>query len=202
MTYQVVALMESIRKCWGQGSFQETPRLARWLFNVAYALVSANVTFVQAQHLVNPASSPERAAITARITNPRIRAEWEWLEAMKLDRREERIESTLNRIKPFVEHEAIRPMLGQYTKTLDFPGILSENKILLVNPSGDPHRSGRRIPPPQSRSAEYGSDIERQGSQVSRKRILRHAGMPEGWKESDPRTLPDRSAARRDRVAP
>lgn len=133
MTYQVVALMESVRKCWGQGSFQETPRLARWLFNVAYALVSAKVTFVQAQHLVNPASSPERDAITARITNPRIRAEWEWLEQMKLDRREERIESTLNRIKPFVEHEAIRPMLGQYTRTLDFPNILAEKKILLVN---------------------------------------------------------------------
>lgn len=133
MTYQVVALMESIRKAWGQNSFQETPRLARWLFNVAYALVSANVTFVQAQHLVNPASSPERAAITARISNPRIRAEWNWLEAMKLDRREERIESTLNRIKPFVEHEIIRPMLGQYTNTIDFPNILAERKILLVN---------------------------------------------------------------------
>src|SRR5260370_37354988 len=110
MTYQVVALMESIRKCWGQGSFQETPRLARWLFNVAYALVSADVTFVQAQHLVNPASSPVRSAITARIGNPRIRAEWEWLEAMKLHRRDERIESTLNRVKPFVEDEVIRPM--------------------------------------------------------------------------------------------
>jgi hypothetical protein len=133
MTYQVVALMESIRKCWGQGSFQETPRLARWLFNVAYALVSANLTFVQAQHLVNPSSNPYRAAITARIANPRIRAEWEWLESMKVDRREERIESTLNRIKPFVEHEVIRPILGQYTKTLDFPGILADSKILLVN---------------------------------------------------------------------
>lgn len=52
---------------------------------------------------------------------------------MKLDRREERIESTLNRIKPFVEHEVIRPMLGQQSKTLDFPGILAERKILLVN---------------------------------------------------------------------
>lgn len=133
MTYQVVALMESIRKCWGQSSFQETPRLARWLFNVAYALVAANVTFVQAQHLVNPVGSAQRSAITARIANPRIRAEWEWLEQMKLDRREERIESTLNRIKPFVEHEVLRPMLGQYTKTLDFPEVLAERKILLVN---------------------------------------------------------------------
>ena len=105
MTYQVVALMEAIRKCFGQGSFQETPRLARWLFNVAYALVSSGLTLVQAQHLVNPGPSPMRAAICGRITNPRIRAEWDWLESMKIDKREERIESTLNRIKPFVEHE-------------------------------------------------------------------------------------------------
>ena len=133
MTYQVVALMEAIRKCWSQESFDATPRLARWLFNVAYALVSANVTLVQAQELVNPASSLIRSAITARITNPRIRAEWEWLEQMKIDRREERTESTLNRIKPFVEHELIRPMLGQCTKTLDFPGIIAGGKILLVN---------------------------------------------------------------------
>jgi hypothetical protein len=133
MTYQVVALMESIRKCFGQSNFQETPRLARWLFNVAYALVSGNLTFIQAQHMVNPAPNPLRSAITARINNPRIRAEWEFFETMKLDWREEKIESTLNRIKPFVEHELIRPMLGQYTNTVDFPGILADRKILLVN---------------------------------------------------------------------
>jgi Helicase HerA, central domain len=133
MTYQVVALMESIRKCWSQDSFADTPRLARWLFNVAYALISADVTFIQAQHMVNPAPDTLRTAITGRISNPRIRAEWEWLESMKVDKREERIESTLNRIKPFVEHEIIRPIMGQYTKTLDFPGILHGSKILLVN---------------------------------------------------------------------
>ena len=133
MTYQVVALMESIRKCFGQSNFQETPRLARWLFNVAYALVSGNLTFIQAQHMVNPAPNALRSAITARIENPRIRAEWEFFETMKLDRREEKIESTLNRIKPFVEHEVIRPMVGQYTNTVDFNSILANRKILLVN---------------------------------------------------------------------
>jgi hypothetical protein len=133
MTYQVVALMESVRKCFGQDSFVTTPRLARWLFNVAYALISAGVTFVQAQTMVSPSPDPLRAAITGRISNPRIRAEWEWLDSIKLDKREERVESTLNRIKPFVEHELIRPMLGQQTSTLDFPSILSERKILLVN---------------------------------------------------------------------
>src|SRR5262249_41037080 len=103
------------------------------LFNVAYALISAGVTFIQAQHLVNPGPSAVRTAIAGRIGNPRIRAEWEWLESMKIDKREERIESTLNRIKPFVEDEIIRPILGQYTNTVDFPGILNGRKILLVN---------------------------------------------------------------------
>lgn len=133
MTYQVVALMEAVRKCWGQGTFQETPRLARWLFNVAYAIIGADVTFVQSQHMVDPSENPYRHAITGRIQNPRIRAEWEWLTSMKVDRREERIESTLNRIKPFVQHELIRPILGQYTHTLDFPSMLDGRKILLVN---------------------------------------------------------------------
>src|SRR5260370_655695 len=71
MTYQVVALMESIRKCWGQGTFPETPRLALWLFNVAYALISANVTFVQAQHMVDPTENPYRTGIISRLDNAR-----------------------------------------------------------------------------------------------------------------------------------
>src|SRR5258708_26132510 len=52
---------------------------------------------------------------------------------MKLSRREEKIESTLHRIKPFVEHEVHRAMLGQYTKTLNFSDVRSDRKILLVN---------------------------------------------------------------------
>ncbi len=133
LTYQVVALMEAVKKCWGQNSFQETPRLARWLFNVSYALVSSGVTFIQAQNMVNAAPSPLRKAIANRIPNPRIQQEWEFFESLKLERREERIESTLNRIKPFVEHEIIRPMLGQYTNTINFPSIISDRRVLLVN---------------------------------------------------------------------
>ena len=51
MTYQVVALMEAIRKVWGQATFQETPRLARWLFNAAYAVVDSKLTLLQTRHL-------------------------------------------------------------------------------------------------------------------------------------------------------
>ena len=133
MTYQVVALMEAIRKCWGRGSFFETPRLARWLYNTGYAVVDSKTTLAQSYHLLNPHPNPYREAITARISNPRIRAEWDWLAQQKPTEREERLESCFNRLKAFVDHDLIRLIVGQHTDTLDFPEILQERKILLVN---------------------------------------------------------------------
>ena len=133
MTYQVVALMEAIRKVWGQATFQETPRLARWLFNAAYAVVDSKLTLLQTRHLLDTKTNPYRPAITRHITNPDIRAEWEWLSSIKDDKREERTESCFNRIRLFVGHEIIRPIIGQTTRTIDFPAVLSGRKILLVN---------------------------------------------------------------------
>jgi hypothetical protein len=133
MTYQVLALMEAIRKVWGQESFQDTPRLARWLFNAAYAVIDANLTMVQSQYLVDPKPSPFRDAITQHITSPRIKAEWEWFSSIKDRDRTEFTESSFNRLQPFVIHEVIRQILGQHSNTLDFPSVLSGQKILLVN---------------------------------------------------------------------
>ncbi|MBX9660388.1 MAG: DUF87 domain-containing protein [Nitrospiraceae bacterium] len=136
-TYQVVALMEAVRKCWGAGSFQETPRLARWLYNTLYAVIDAEMTFLQTYHMVNPQPNQYRRAITARIKDPHIRAEWEYLARIKSDeKREERVESCLNRIRPFVGHETIRNIIGQQSKTINFHHVLSERKVLLVNLAG------------------------------------------------------------------
>jgi Helicase HerA, central domain len=133
MTYQVLALMEAIRKVWGQDSFQATPRLARWLFNAAYAVIDANLTMVQMQYLVDPKPSPYREAIVQQIKNPRIRAEWEWFASLRDRDRNEFTESSFNRLQPFVIHEVIRQILGRRGKTLDFAEVLSGQKIVLVN---------------------------------------------------------------------
>jgi hypothetical protein len=133
MTYQVLALMEAIRKVWGQDSFQATPRLARWLFNAAYAVIDANLTMVQSQYLVDPKPSPYREAIVQQIKNPRIRAEWKWFSSIKDRERNEFTESSFNRLQPFVIHEVIRQILGRQEKTLDFSEVLSGQKIVLVN---------------------------------------------------------------------
>jgi hypothetical protein len=133
MTYQVVGLMESIRKVWGQATFQETPRLARWLFNAAYAVVDSKMTMLQMRHLLDSKNNPFRPAIIEQITNPDIKAEWEWLSMIRAEKREERTESCFNRIRLFVNHEIIKPIIGQITRTIDFPDVLDSRKILLIN---------------------------------------------------------------------
>jgi len=133
MTYQVVALMEAIRKCWERNSFAETPRLARWLFNTGYAVVDGHATFLQAYDMVDPKPNVYRDGIMQRINNPQIKSEWDWIASMKGEKREERLESTFNRIREFVGHEMLRLILGQYTNTIDFGGVLAGRKILLVN---------------------------------------------------------------------
>jgi len=133
MTYQVLALMEAVRKCWGQGSFQATPRLARWLYNTNYAVVESGLTMLQAQHLISTVRTPLRDAMIGMIQSPAIRNEWEWTTALKPEKQEERLESCFNRIREFVSNEYIRLILGQHSRTLDFPHMLDQKKILLVN---------------------------------------------------------------------
>jgi hypothetical protein len=133
MTYQVLALIEAIRKVWGQESFQDTPRLARWLYNTAYGVIDPKLTLVQAAHLLDPKPNLKRQAIIKQISNPAIAGEWQWLSGLRDDKRNEFIESSYNRVRIFLQHEVLRLILGQYNHTIDFPAVLSERKILLVN---------------------------------------------------------------------
>ena len=133
MTYQVVALMEAIRKCWSAESFNQTPRLARWLFNTGYAVVDSGTTLLQALDMVDPKPNAVRDGLIRRIKNPQIRGEWEWISRQKDERREEKLESTFNKIREFVQHEILQLVVGQHTNTLDFADVVSGRKILLVN---------------------------------------------------------------------
>lgn len=133
MTYQVVALMEAIRKCWSAESFDQTPRLARWLFNTGYAVVDSQATLLQALEMVDPKPNRFRDGLVQKIKDPQIRGEWEWISRQKDERREEKLESTFNKIREFVQHDILKLVVGQYTNTLDFPDVLAGRKILLVN---------------------------------------------------------------------
>jgi hypothetical protein len=132
MTYQVVALMEAIRKSWGQANFNDTPLLARWLFNTSYGVVEPGLTLLQATRLVDSKPHPLRSAIAARIRNTDIRDEWQWIIKQNIKLQQEELRSAYLRFREFVMHERLRAIFGQHTNTLDFGSVL-EGKILLVN---------------------------------------------------------------------
>jgi hypothetical protein len=75
--------MEAIRKCWGTDTLQQTPRLARWLYNTGFAVVEPGLTMLQAQRLVDNKPHPFREAIVRQIRDPDIRAAWEWVMSPK-----------------------------------------------------------------------------------------------------------------------
>lgn len=133
MSYQVATMMESIRKAWGAGSFDQTPRLARWLCNLNYALIESGLTLVQARHLIDLHTTEFRPAIIERIATEKIKQEWEYISDAKPKERWEQIESCANRMNLFLMHEVIRRIFGQSTNTIDFSNVLGENKVLLVN---------------------------------------------------------------------
>lgn len=133
LSYQVIALMEAIRKCWGQDNFQETPRLARWLYNTGYGVVEPGLTMLQAQTLVDSKPNPIRDAIVHRIKDRDIKAEWQWIMERKMEFQDDRLESSFNRLREFTSNSVLRLMIGQQKRTIDIPAIMRDRKILLVN---------------------------------------------------------------------
>lgn len=133
LVYQVISAMESIRKSWQMDSFSATPRLARWLFNMNYALIEGDLTLMQARHLASLPNNDYRPGIIGRIQNQDVKAEWEYVSELRNKERQEQLESSLNRLQPFFQNHHLRRIFGRKQNTINFPNVLQNNNIVLVN---------------------------------------------------------------------
>lgn len=131
--FQVDGVVQSVLKAWGQEDTQETPRLGRWLRNLAYVLAEQNLTFIESQHMINLADNTLRKAITGQTKSEMVKQEWEGFNKMPLRRQSEMIESLQNRMVKFLQIERMRRILGQRSHNLDFKKIMDEGYVLLVN---------------------------------------------------------------------
>ncbi|MBI1744116.1 type IV secretion system DNA-binding domain-containing protein, partial [Candidatus Acetothermia bacterium] len=137
ITYQSVMMLEGIKKCWGQETFHQTPRMARWLYNTIRSLVEAELTLAEATDLLDPHDNPVRNAVLPFVKDPIVKRDWQWYTSLTgphaKNLREERTESAWNRIQMFLKFPEIAQMLTQQRSVIDFGNILSQGKILLVN---------------------------------------------------------------------
>lgn len=133
LSYQVLSLVECIRKVWGQDDFQQTPRLARWLYNICDALIESDMTFIESQHLISPYEDKYLPVLTSRITNPMVKADWQAYRKARHQWRDDKIESSISRLRAFLSNERIIPIVGRQNKTLNFSRVLAEEAVLIVN---------------------------------------------------------------------
>ncbi|MEM4723513.1 MAG: type IV secretion system DNA-binding domain-containing protein [Candidatus Hadarchaeum sp.] len=134
LSYQAMMMLEACRKVWGQETFNQTPRLARWLYNAFYGAIEAGLTFEEVRYILDPLNHLYRAVIASETSNGMVRADWEWMLAQKNQQLiEERLESSLNRIRLFLDNSRIANILTQQQTVLRLREIMDGGKILLVN---------------------------------------------------------------------
>jgi len=133
LSYQVLSLLEACRKVWGQETFNETPRLARWLYNTIDVLIEGKATFLEAMEVLDPFDNPYRNILVEGVKQEVVKRDWHWYNKQKTRLREERTESALSRLRPFLENEYVARILTQQRKGINLGEIIREGKILLVN---------------------------------------------------------------------
>jgi len=120
-------------KAWNQWGTQETPRLRRWLTNTYRPLMEQGLTLCEALYMVDLGGNPIRQAIVARMEEGQIKREWQTYERFSLRERQEQIESTLSRLRAFLDNRQIASILTQGRRALQLRALLNQGVIILVN---------------------------------------------------------------------
>jgi hypothetical protein len=135
---------EAIRSAWGQGSFDQTPQLARLLHLSLAVSIALQLTLVDAVRLLRsgPAGARVRKVLLAGLAGDGARGEREllafltealtWFDSLGERRQEELSASTLARLEPFVAHPIIRRIISQ-RRCINFADLVANHKILIVN---------------------------------------------------------------------
>jgi len=125
---------------WGQTGTNQTPLFARWVSNVLRALYEKNLTLVESQYLIDHVAKQVRYAITSDLAHKPARQDWAFADTLNTRDFENQIGSTVNRLKRFLENEALQCVFGQPKISLDLGKVIEEGSILLVNLSTERSR--------------------------------------------------------------
>lgn len=132
ISFKAKQLREACGKAWGVQNWDDTPRLARWLYCIFYVLLEQNLTMLDSLTLVHLSHTPKRAELVKKIQHPQIRQLFQEIEQMRPHEIREQLESSYNRLFEFLNNTVIRRMFAQ-KETINFRSLMNEGKILLCN---------------------------------------------------------------------
>jgi hypothetical protein len=134
LSVRVDAMVAACAQAWGGKDMAETPRLEKILCAVFFALAARNLTLAEGPALLQ-ARDPQglRALLTEELPNPMQQAVWGELNALPRREFAEQVESTLTRLTRFLNAPAMRLMVGQREKVIDFRSAMDNGEVVLVN---------------------------------------------------------------------
>lgn len=125
-------VMRAVHKACGDADDMQTPRLDKHLRNTFRVLQSNGATLLDGyDFLLDPSV---RAVLLEQVQDHHVRAMWERFDELTDRNREERIESSENRLDKLVAGSPLmRRILGAVESSVDIGQIMAEGKHLLVN---------------------------------------------------------------------
>ncbi len=134
------ATLEAFERAWGDEETRRTPRIRRVLTAVFSLLAERGLTLADAPLLLDPDDADGfREHLIDILDDCYTRDVWDDLHTMSQrsarDFREY-IEGPLNRLAEFTRSRAIRAMVGQTERVLDFKQIMDDSHIVLANLQG------------------------------------------------------------------
>jgi hypothetical protein len=138
--------LEAFSRAWGGEDMSSKPTIERVLMAIFTALADLGLTLAEAPYLLDRADGHGlRAHAIRELSDRYARDELARLHELSLDEKRRRdfdaeVVGPLNRIARFVRPSAIRAMVGQTNRVLDFQKAFDEGHIILCNLSG-----GKRI---------------------------------------------------------
>ncbi len=129
--FKVGRACECILRAWASQNMEEMPRLARWTFNAMWAAAQLGLTVADCAHLLMP-GSPYHQAILNRLP-PLLMAEWAEIQNARGAEASRILESSRNRLKPYIENPILRATFGSTVSRLDVLRFMREGNIVLVN---------------------------------------------------------------------
>lgn len=133
LSYYVDTMVKAVAKAWGAEDTDRTPLLDRCLTLLFSALAEKNLTLLEANHLLNSTDGLVREYLTMDLKDPGVRQDWAYMNSLKPRQFMDEFSSTINRMNRFLKTPAIRAIIGQAERTINFRKIMDEGYILLCN---------------------------------------------------------------------
>ncbi|MCA8996508.1 MAG: type IV secretory system conjugative DNA transfer family protein [Planctomycetaceae bacterium] len=129
--FKVTRTTDIILRAWEDVNIEAMPRLARWTFNSFWAMAYLGLTVSDCAHLLFPGSKHHEPLL--RCLPPGLKTEWDSLLKTRSSEVERILDSTRNRLKPYLENPILNRMFGTTHNGFNVEQLMKDRRIVILD---------------------------------------------------------------------